>query len=188
MTVRCGENTTVANSFWNHLVPKYSKVQYAGSMGMFSAGMGWVYEKKRWETDLLTGFAPVKSDRQPLFTMTLKQNYIPWKIKTSKIFSLEPLTAGFYINAILNDKNLWTTSPNRYPHKYYYHSNRFKFHIFIGQGLTCNTKKTDSPINSISAFYEVSSFNMYMRYLFMGNEYLKFEDYISLSLGLRFGF
>jgi hypothetical protein len=190
MTARCSENGTTlkGSSFWSHLVPEYLKLQYAGSMGMFSAGTGWMYGKERWETDLLTGFAPTESGRQNLFTVTLKQNYIPWRIKTSGVFSLEPLAAGFYINAILNDKNLWGTSPDRYPPKYYVHSNRFKFHIFIGQGLTYNTGKTNLPVKSVSAFYEVSSFDLYMRYLFMGNGYLKLEDYISLSLGLRFGF
>jgi hypothetical protein len=188
MTAQCRENTTSKGSFWDHLIPKCSKLQYAGSMGMFSVGASWAYGKKRWETDILTGFAPTKSDRQNLFTMTLKQNYTPWRIKTSKVFSLEPLTTGFYINTILNDKNLWGISPDKYSSKYYLHSNRFKFHIFIGQGLTYNTKKKNLLIKSISPFYEVSSFDLYMRYLFMGNRYLKFEDYISLSLGLRFGF
>jgi hypothetical protein len=187
-TVQCCKNATSEGSFWDHLIPKYSKLQYAGSMGMFSAGTGWVYGKKRLETDLLIGFAPTQSDRQNLFTATLKQNYTPWKIKIFKNFSLEPLTTGFYINAILNDKNLWATSPDRYSKNYYFHSNRFKFHIFIGQGLAYNPRKTSLPIKSISTFYEVSSFDLYMRNLFMGNGYLKFEDYISLSLGLRFGF
>jgi hypothetical protein len=185
MTARCAEKTTL---FRRLLIPKYLKLQYAGSMGMFSAGTGWMYGKERWETDLLTGFAPTGSGRRNLFTVTLKQNYIPWRIKTSGVLSLEPLAAGFYINAILNDKNLWSASPERYPDGYYAHSNRFKFHVFIGQGLAYNMEKTGLPVKSVSAFYEVSSLDLYLRNLFMGNGYLKPEDYISLSLGLRVGF
>ena len=30
-------------SRWNKLIPRYSKLQYAGSMGMLSLGTGWNY-------------------------------------------------------------------------------------------------------------------------------------------------
>lgn len=185
--VQCCEKEAKNNSVLNHFIPKYSKLQYAGSMGLLSAGVGWEYGKKRWETDLLVGYVPTESYRQDLVTMTLKQNYTPWRIKTSNVFSLDPLTTGFYINAILNDKNLWGTSPDRYPKDYYMHSNRFKFHIFIGQGLKYNLKKTNLPIKTMSAFYEISTFDLYLLNIFKGS-YLKPDDYISLSLGLRFGF
>lgn len=184
----CSDNEGRKKSIWNHLIPKYAKLQFAGSMGMLSAGAGWEYGKKHWETDLLLGYAPTDSYRQDLFTMTLKQNYIPWRIKTSNIFSLEPLTAGFYFNAILNDKNLWSRSPDRYPSGYYYHSNRFRFHIFLGQGVKFDLPKTNLPIRTVSAFYEVSTFDLYLQNIFKKGNYLKPKDYISLSLGLRFGF
>lgn len=187
LTAQCGENEAVKKTVWNYLIPKYSKLQYAGSMGLLSAGAGWEYGKKRWETDLLVGYAPTESYRQDLFTMTLKQNYTPWRLKTSTVFSIEPLTTGFYINAILNDKNLWGTSPGRYPDGYYMHSNRFKFHIYIGQGVKYDIKKINLPIKTVSAFYEVSTFDLYLLNIFKGS-YLKPNDYISLSFGLRFGF
>lgn len=187
LTVQCREKKASNISIFNHFIPKYSKLQYAGSMGLLSAGAGWEYGKKRWETDLLVGYAPTDSYRQDLFTMTLKQNYTPWRIKTSNYFSLEPLTSGFYINAILNDKNVWGISPNRYPNGYYKHSNRFRFHVYIGQGLKYDLKKTNLPIKTMTAFYEISTFDLYLLNIVKGS-YLKPDDYISLSLGLRFGF
>ena len=37
-------------SGWNRLIPKYQNVQYAGSMGLLSLGVGWDYgRKKQWE-------------------------------------------------------------------------------------------------------------------------------------------
>ena len=39
---------------WNKLIPNQATVQYAGSIGMFSAGAGWRYGRNHhWETDLL---------------------------------------------------------------------------------------------------------------------------------------
>lgn len=33
-------------SGWNRLIPKYQNVQYAGSMGLLSLGVGWDYGEK----------------------------------------------------------------------------------------------------------------------------------------------
>ena len=45
-------------SAWAKLIPRYSKLQFAGSIGMFSIGTGWDYYHGHWETDLLLGFVP----------------------------------------------------------------------------------------------------------------------------------
>ena len=46
-------------SGWNRLIPKYQNVQYAGSMGLLSLGVGWDYgRKKQWETEIMFGLVP----------------------------------------------------------------------------------------------------------------------------------
>ena len=167
------------------LAPKYTKIQYAGSMGIFSMGGGWLYGKNHWETDILAGYVPTESQRPSLFTLTFKQNYIPWSIDLSKRVSVEPLITGFYINTILNDKELWTSNPDRYPKGYYWHSERFRFNIFVGQRLKFNLNNKH-VIKSASAFYEISTCDLYIIKIFTDN-YLKPKDYISLSVGLKVG-
>ena len=34
-------------SGWNRMIPKYQNVQYAGSMGLLSLGVGWDYGRKK---------------------------------------------------------------------------------------------------------------------------------------------
>lgn len=171
---------------WKRLIPEYSKIQYAGSMGMLSVGTGWLYGKKHWETDILAGYTPTDSRRPDLFTLTLKQNYIPWWINLSEVVSIEPVVTGLYLNAIVNDRNLWASNPSRYPKNYYWHSNRYKLNIFLGQRLKFNLQANRSPIKSISAFYEISACDLYLIKA-VTNKYLKPKDYISLSLGIRLG-
>ena len=69
-------------SLWENLIPRYSKIQFAGSMGMFSFGIGWDYYRHHWETDLLFGFVPktarnLKAEsskkRHTMATFTVKQ-------------------------------------------------------------------------------------------------------------------
>ena len=68
-------------SGWNRLIPKYQNVQYAGSMGLLSLGVGWDYgRKKQWETEIMFGLIPRFSSNKAKVTFTLKQNYAPWEV------------------------------------------------------------------------------------------------------------
>lgn len=56
---------------WGALIPTHIKIQYAGGMGMFSAGVGWDYGKHgQWETDLMFGFIAKHSRHasEPMFS------------------------------------------------------------------------------------------------------------------------
>ena len=110
-------------SLWENLIPRYSKIQFAGSMGMFSFGIGWDYYRHHWETDLLFGFVPkttrnLKAEsskkRHTMATFTVKQNYIPWRVPLHKNIDFEPLTTGLYINTQL-DRDFWVQSPDKNP-------------------------------------------------------------------------
>ncbi|MEG1616598.1 MAG: hypothetical protein RR339_06775 [Bacteroidales bacterium] len=171
--------------FWNGLIPKYVKVQYAGSMGLVSVGPGWEYGKrKNWETDLFLGFLPAYQDARAKMTFTLKQNYIPWnfRIKESR-WSVEPLACGMYVNSML-DKRFWGTEPEKYPNNYYKFSTKIRFHIYAGQRISFDFDKRQALRKSITAFYEISSCDLYIISA-ATNKYLSPKDYLSLSFGIK---
>lgn len=170
-------------STWNALIPRYAKIQYAGSMGMFSVGTGWDYGHHHWETDALLGIVPRYSDRHAMATFTLKQNYLPWNIPINEHFSFEPLATGLYLNTLL-DKDFWVKQPERYPQNYYTFSTRIRLHVFIGQRFTLNLPKERSWHKSLTFFYELSTCDLYLISA-IGNKYLKPKDYLSLSLGVK---
>jgi hypothetical protein len=170
-------------STWNSLIPRYAKIQYAGSMGMFSIGPGWNYGHNHWETDALFGLVPRYSDQHAMATFTLKQNYLPWNITINKHFYFEPLATGLYLNTLL-DGDFWVKHPKRYPKKYYTFSTRIRAHIFVGQRFTLNLPKERSWHKSLTFFYELSTCDMYLISA-IGNRYLKPKDYLSLSFGLK---
>lgn len=171
-------------SWWEKLIPRYSKLQFAGSMGMLSIGPGWNYGNDHWETDFLLGLVPRNSDRHAMATITLKQNYLPWHISLHERFFIEPLTCGLYINTLL-DKDFWVKNPDRYPKGYYTFSTRVRTHIFVGQRITLNLKSRKRWNKSISLFYELSTCDLYLISA-ATNHYLKPRDYLSLSFGAKF--
>lgn len=98
---------------WKRLLPTHVKVQYAGGMGVVSAGYGWDYGRKcRWETDLMIGLLPGAYADKTHTTFTLRQNYIPWSIRCCEQFAIEPFTCGLYMTLISGEK-FWIHEPDR---------------------------------------------------------------------------
>lgn len=172
-------------SQWEKLIPSYTKIQYAGGMGLISIGTGWDYGKNnQWETDILFGYLPRYSTKNSKLTFTLKQNFIPWKKKLNKLLSLEPLATGLYINTIF-DGEFWVNEPEKYPNGYYSFSTKMRFNIYLGQRLTFHIPEEKRFFTkSITAFYEISTNDLYMVSAFT-NSYLGPKDYLRLSFGLK---
>lgn len=171
--------------FWESLIPTYTKLQYAGGMGLMNFGVGWSYGKRhQWETDLFLGFIPKYSSDNTKITLTLKQNFIPWQMPLNKRFTLEPLTCSLYFNTVFSDE-FWTKEPDRYPSGYYGFSTRVRTHISIGQRLRFNIPDSKRFFSrSITAFYEISTCDLYLANAF--TNHLGLDDYLRLSFGLKF--
>ena len=170
---------------WESLMPTYSKLQYAGGMGLLNVGVGWSYGKNhQWETDVFLGFIPRYSSDDAKLTMTLKQNFIPWRKELNETLTFEPFACGLYFNTVFSDE-FWTKEPDRYPKGYYNFSTRVRSHIYIGQRLRINIPdKKRIFARSITAFYEISSCDLYIVSAF--TNHLNPDDYLRLSFGLKF--
>lgn len=170
---------------WNKLIPTYTKIQFAGNMGLLSSGMGWDYGKKnQWETDLLLGFLPKYDSGKFKITMTLKQNYIPWSLQLGKSLSAEPLSCGLYFNTVFGN-DFWVSEPDRYPEGYYGFSSKIRANIFLGQRLTYHIDpQYRYQAKAVTFFYEISSSDLYIVSAFT-NKYLRPKDYLCFSFGVK---
>jgi len=146
--------------------------------------LGWDYGKQhQWETDVMLGFVPHYSSKSKA-TFTLKQNFMPWKIDLGNNFSMEPFACGLYINTVLSE-DFWVKEPDRYPHGYYNFSTKIRSNIFVGQRFTYNLDTDKAKMaRAITLFYEIGTSDLYIISAF-GNRYLKPEDYLHLSLGVK---
>ena len=171
---------------WRNIIPAYSKIQYAGNMGMFSFGIGWQYGKnEQWETDILFGFIPKHQSKNAKLTMTLKLNFTPWKLHENKYIFIEPFSCGLYLNSVFSDE-FWNNAPDKYPNGYYWFSTKIRTNVFIGQRITFNI-----PLNkrvfarSITLFYEISTHDFAIIQA-IKNSRLTPKDYLTFSLGTKF--
>jgi hypothetical protein len=173
------------HSFWDRLIPRHYKLQYAGSMGMLSFGMGWEYGRHHtWETDIFFGYIPKFSSSDNKVTFTLKENYIPWNKKLNNNFSLDPFTVSLYMNSILSGK-YWVNEPNKYPGGYYGFSTRVRLNLAIGQRITYLIPYKHRHFDkTVSFYYELGTNDFYVVSA-VRNKYLKLKDIVHLSLGLK---
>jgi hypothetical protein len=171
---------------WESLIPTQAVSQFAGNMGFLSVGIGWDYgHHRQFETHLMMGFIPKFDSKRAKMTMTLKENYVPWSFELGSGFSVEPLSCGLYVNTVFGHE-FWTKEPTKYPNGYYELSTKLRPSIFIGERVTKNIPKSKRKfVKSITAYYEFSAtdLNIYMK---CRNSYLRFNDVMSLSFGLKF--
>lgn len=170
---------------WEKIIPTFVKIQYAGNMGVLSAGIGWDYGRRnQWETDIFAGFIPKYQSERAKPTFTLKQNFIPWSLCLKNNFFVEPLTCGMYFNTVFGNQ-FWVHQPDRYPSGYYGFSSKVRIHVYLGQRFTLYTSPERRYFaKSISAFYELSTCDFYLISA-VTNKYLRPRDFLSLSFGLK---
>lgn len=174
--------------FWNSLIPSHARLQFAGSMGLASTGIGWEYGYRggfrHFENDLLLGIIPKYNDDHVRWTMTLRQNFMPWFVPLGGQFYLVPFTTGFSFTTIFGDE-YWTKEPGKYPKGYYWFSTRLRVNVYAGQGLTwfVPDKDTDYDV-SVTVFYEIGT-NDLLFLTAQENEWVKWRDALKLSLGIK---
>lgn len=169
---------------WHRLIPNLYSLQFAGGIGMFSAGIGWDYgSSDQWETHLSLGFLPKRYGNPLYWTVTLKENYLPWNMSlgTSPL-ELRPLCVTLGVNSILHG-DFWTSEPDRYPGGYYGFSSRIRFFLGVGQRLTVNIPYKKRRLGrQLSVYYEVSTCDLYVRQKFL-NRKIPLKDIITLGVG-----
>lgn len=170
---------------WGALIPTQLVLQTCGNMGLFSFGIGWDYGKRsQWETQLLFGIIPKYDSNSVKMTMTLKENFIPWRVMFKKGWSFEPLECGLYLNTVFGS-DFWTRQPSKYENGYYPFSTRIRPNIFIGEQFSKEISVHKRKfIKSFTFFYELSTNDIYTM-SFIRNGKAEFWDVFGLSLGLK---
>ena len=168
------------------LTPQYTKLQFAGSIGMMSIGLGWDYGKNdRWETDIMVGFVPRLESNRAKLTFTLRECFMPWSLPIGQSdvdFSPLRVTAG--LNAIIGHE-FWTHNPSKYPEGYYFFSTKFHFICGFGQQWTLNISRDKRRmLRSVGIYYDLSTNDTYVLSGF-GNKYIGFRDVFHLDIGVK---
>lgn len=170
---------------WEKIIPNQVTIQYAGSIGLISAGIGWHYGRgNHWESEFLVGILPKYKSDEISTTFTLKERYIPWHCQVHRRWTIEPFTTGIFFNFI-GGEDFWSRQPSRYPKNYYGFSTKVRTSIFIGQRIRFNIPRNRRLLHqAISAYYEISTCDLYLVSK-LTNKDFPWKETLSLAFGLR---
>ena len=169
------------------LRPTHMSCQSGGGMGVVSMGTGWKYgSHRRWETDLFIGLVPKYDSSSAKVSFAVKENFVPWDIHLKHNFSLEPLTTSIYFTTLISDK-VWDHLPERYSHGYYILPTKIRANISLGQRLKWRLPHKSSVVESVSAYYEIGTCDIYVLSA-AGNSEIKFHELLQLCIGIRINF
>jgi hypothetical protein len=177
-----------AHQRWLKLIPNLGVVQYAGDIGMLSAGLGWDYGKHdRWETIILFGYLPKFNSTHHDVTFTLKENLVPWSIDCTHGVTVQPAAFTFFVNSVF-DEEFWTEEPDRYPSGYYGFSSRIRYSIGFGGRVSLDIPEAKRRrTDRVSLYYELSTCDLYLVSA-VPNKHISFADILRLGLGVQYRF
>lgn len=165
-------------------VPDHATVQYAGSMGMFSAGAGYTNRSDKSHLDFFMGYVPKKNSYNRLGVATVKYTQSVWKSRDiTEHWSYTPLTVGVFITYTFGKHFQW---PEQYPSGYYWWSESLRPNIFIGGNIRYTF--TDTNIRRITLYYELGTNELKLTSYLVNSNALSFWDVLHAGVGAKVSF
>lgn len=178
--------------FLKKLVPDDAIVQYAGSIGFLSAGLGYdLFGNKRGSLDFNFGYVP-KTAGGPLRILSLKFAYRPWKVSFGKWGTFYPLNPGTFLSYHFGKDYDFQWDENQYVKGYYWWSSALRPHLSFSNEVKLNLKKifnSKAPgLQSISIYSEFNTNELYLISFLQNVDALSVTHIFKVGFGLRLRF
>lgn len=176
----------VENQNKSRLIPDHLIFNYAGNIGNYGIGAGYLLNKKQnLQLGLLYGFTPKYKVAVAIHTISARGIYLPaaFELKHGLTFSPQ-ISAGISYSTAIG-KNTWVTQPSVFP-KGYYSPTAFRIHAGFGGKLSLDTPNFGF-MTKIDLYAETTTNDLYGYYWVIYRE-VKTGDAFSLALGMNFWF
>lgn len=168
---------------WAHLLPNLFISQYAGNIGTVSVGTGWSYGKHdRHETHLLLGYLSRHDIGSDQMALTLRQQYIPWKIGFNTSFSCNPFIIDASLNTIFSDQ-FWYREPIH--HDYYSFPSKLRFHLGVGGRINyAHLYRYGINDSRLSFYYQLSTYDLAV-ISYVRSSHIPLKELFTLGIGIN---
>ncbi|MFD1768252.1 hypothetical protein [Sphingobacterium suaedae] len=122
------------DSLLHHILPNDIKLQYAGNIGMFAVGVGYVTPNQKWKADLLYGIVPSDYADDPIHSLTVKGKYTPINRQYGNGVHVNWFHTGMLFNYSLGNK-YFLGLPEYYDKGYYYFPTALNVGVFVGSEI-----------------------------------------------------
>lgn len=147
------------NKFLKALKPDYINIQYGGSIGYMSGGIGYYFFNEKTTASVHYGFVP-ESEGGSINILTTKFDYKPFNIKLGKDLMFKPINPVVFVSYTLGRNFDKEFDPDQYPDGYYWWSTALKIHL----GLSTELKilgSGKSAIKAVSVYAETNTNDLY---------------------------
>ncbi len=166
-------------------LPDHLVSQFAGNIGLLSAGIGYSYGKDKWQTDLVYGFVPAFESQTTIHILTAKTAFRPYRIelKGGK-YSLTPLRVGTGISYSVG-RQFHTTWPGRYPDGYYWFTTSFRFTPFIGAAISAPLNEGRTMFKRLELYSELGTTDLHIISYVPNMKYFKPWSAFNVAFGVK---
>jgi hypothetical protein len=162
------------------LLPDQAKLQFAGAIGLVSAGTGYAFARRRVELDLFLGWVPESLADAHLVALTGKLTWLPWSARLARDWRLRPFTAGLAVSYWLNDR-FFLRNPDRYPSGYYPVPTALRATVAVGGTIG----RSIGPFSELALYWELVAVDVPLAFWIQNRRTVSATDVISLALGVR---
>jgi hypothetical protein len=168
------------------LRPDFLQVQYAGSIGYLSFGVGYNGIRNKALTSIHFGHVPNFAGG-PLNIFSGRFLYVPHTYRLSDRVTIAPYNTGLTISYHLGSNFRTSWPDHRYPESYYWWQTSFRFHLNIQPSIT--VRLSDHTIfKSLSAYVDVNSNELYAVSFGTNTHALTLWDVLMLGAGVRLNY
>ncbi|UCD18240.1 MAG: hypothetical protein JSV44_04830 [Candidatus Zixiibacteriota bacterium] len=175
---------TCAHAGGHWYTPDHAKMQYAGNMGLVSAGPGYSLFGGRLHLDLFYGYLPSFIGGVETHTVTTKIACFPVTRTLRETYTISPLTLGFNICIVIGE-NYFFRPPAHYPDDYYWATN-LRIAPYLGTKVH-KRLSSNGKIKGLDLYIEVGTVDIYLRD-YVHSDYVGLMDIINFSFGLGIRF
>lgn len=174
-------HTSNTNRPW--YLPDHAVVQFAGNIGLFSAGPGYSYARDKMQTDILYGITPGFETQTSIHILTAKTAYHPVKVNLQNGFLLEPLRLGLGISYSAGH-HFYTKWPSRYPDGYYWWTTSFRLTPFVGASISRKVGDENSAIRRVQLYSELGTHDLAL-ISFLNNKNFPVGRILNIAFGTK---
>lgn len=164
-------------------IPDFASLQYAGSIGFFSAGAGYDLFHKKAKAELLFGYMPKSVGGANIETATLKFTGHVVKARLTENTTLHALNVGTFFNYTFG-REFSSDLPGWYPSGYYWWSEAIRVNIFIGGDVSYTPPRLKS-IRKVDVYYELGTNELKFVSYVQNTGYLSIWDILHAGIGIR---
>lgn len=168
------------------LAPDFMTLQYAGSIGLASVGLGYEVFRAKTRASLHFGTVPA-SHGGPLSIITGKFLMVPWVIPAGENFRFNPCDIGVMISHH-SGENFKVNVPDYLSGRnYYWWHTALRAHLAVESSVSVRMEQ-DRFFRKITLYAELNTNDLYIVSFFSNASTLNVRDLVKAGIGTRFRF